>query len=303
MARIHVETIIRAPLDEVWDATQDHRRHARWDVRFGRIDPVPGSVPAAFTYATAVLPGVEIAGHGVHSGERRQADGSATSALRFGSADPRSLIRDGSGYWRYVPVSGGVRFLTGYAYRTRWGRTGRLVDLVFGPVFGWATAWSFDRLRLWLDHGVSPESARRRALAELSSRAALIAAAVTFDGRPLVVLLALGLALGVPPHRHTPAARRCRRRPTKADPFDRRAPLESRVGLDSGGPLESRAGFDSGGPLESRAGFDSGGPLESRAGLDSGGPLESRRGSGSRGPRGRREPLMMSGPAGEGDPR
>ncbi|WP_308285500.1 hypothetical protein [Actinoplanes hulinensis] len=228
MARVYVETIISAPLEEVWAATQDHRRHARWDVRFGRIDPVPGSVPEAFTYATAVLPGVEIAGHGEHSGERRQADGSATSALRFGSADPRSPIRDGSGYWRYVPVPGGVRFLTGYAYRTRWGRTGRLVDLVFGPVFGWATAWSFDRLRLWLEHGVSPESARRRALAELSARAALVTAAVTFDGRPLVVLIALGLALGVPPHRHTPAARRCRRRPGKSDPLDSRVPLGSR---------------------------------------------------------------------------
>ncbi|MBB4751499.1 hypothetical protein [Actinoplanes lobatus] len=279
MARIYVETIIRAPLDEVWAATQDHRRHARWDVRFGRIDPVPGSVPAAFTYATAVLPGVEIAGHGVHSGERRQADGSATSALRFGSADPRSPIRDGAGYWRYVPVPGGVRFLTGYAYRTRWGRTGRLVDLVFGPAFGWATAWSFDRLRLWLEHGVSPESARRRALAELLARAAPVAAAVTFDGRPLAVLLTLGLALGVPPHRHTPAARRCRRRPGKSDPPEMRAPLESRHGHESGAPLESRRGHESGGPLESRRG------LESNC------------------PRGHSEPLVTGGLPGAGDPR
>ncbi|WP_198171344.1 SRPBCC family protein [Actinoplanes awajinensis] len=217
MARIYVETIIAAPMERIWAATQDHRQHPRWDARFGRIDPVPGSEPAAFTYATAVLPGVEIAGYGVHSGERQRDGGEAVSSLRFGSADRRSPIREGAGYWRYVPVAGGVRFLTGYAYRTRWGRAGRLVDLAFGPVFGWATAWSFDRLRLWLEHGVTPERARRNAVVECLLRAALVAAAPA-AGRPLLVLVAAGLAIGFPPYRKTPAARRCRRRPGKDGP-------------------------------------------------------------------------------------
>ncbi len=44
------------------------------------------------------------------------------SALRFWSHDPRSLILEGSGYWRYVPSVDGVRFLTSYDYRTRFGR-------------------------------------------------------------------------------------------------------------------------------------------------------------------------------------
>jgi hypothetical protein len=217
VARIYVETTIGVPLDQVWDLTQDHRRHSRWDLRFGRIDPVAGTGPAAFTYATAVLPGVEIAGYGVHTGERRRPDGSAVSALRFGSADRRSPIREGSGYWRYVPTPGGVRFLTGYAYRTRWGRAGRLVDLAFGPVFGWATAWSFDRLRLWLEHRVPPERARRNAVLDLLARAALVGGAAWLDGRWPVVATAAVLALGVPPHPHTPAARRCRRRPAQGD--------------------------------------------------------------------------------------
>ncbi|AEV84852.1 hypothetical protein ACWT_3828 [Actinoplanes sp. SE50] len=217
MARIYVETTIAASMDRVWLATQDHRQHPRWDARFGRIDPVPGSTPAAFTYATAVLPGVEIAGYGVHSGERQQAGG-AVSALRFGSADRRSPIQEGSGYWRYVPVPGGVRFLTGYTYRTRWGRAGRLVDLVFGPTFGWATAWSFDRLRLWLEHGITPERARLYTALELVLRAALVATAGLLDGRPAVVLVAALLAIGLPPHPHTPAARRCRRRPEQENP-------------------------------------------------------------------------------------
>jgi hypothetical protein len=216
VAKVYVETVIAAPLDRVWAATQDHRQHTRWDARFGRIDPVPGATPAAFTYATAILPGVEIAGYGMHAGARSR-PGGATSTLRFGSTDPRSPIKEGSGYWRYDAVPGGVRFLTGFAYRTRWGRAGRLIDSVFGPMFGWATAWSFDRLRLWLEHGISPERARLHAVAELLLRAALVAVAVAVDGRPLTVMVAAGMALGVPPHPHTPAARRCRRNPEKDD--------------------------------------------------------------------------------------
>jgi hypothetical protein len=77
--------------------------------------------------------------------------------LRFASADPLSLISAGAGFWRYTPVPGGVRFVTGFDYGTRWGRFGRRADRVFRPVFGWMTAWSFDRLRLWLETGTPPE--------------------------------------------------------------------------------------------------------------------------------------------------
>jgi hypothetical protein len=58
-----------------------------------------------------------------------------------------------------------VRFVTGYDYEPRWGAFGRLVDRVaFRPLIGWATAWSFDRLRLWIERGVQPEQAARQAL-------------------------------------------------------------------------------------------------------------------------------------------
>ncbi len=76
------------------------------------------------------------------------------------------LSLTGAGYWRYVPTNDGVRFLTRYDYRTRWGRLGERVDrLVFRPLFGWATAWSFDRLRLWLEDGTPPERSRDQAIA------------------------------------------------------------------------------------------------------------------------------------------
>lgn len=165
---IYVERFIRTDLDELWRRTQDPAEHERWDLRFTRISylerPHPDE-PQRFEYATRVLPGVVIRGVGETAGERRRPDGSATSALRFWAEDPRSLVRDGSGYWRYTPDGDGVRFITGYDYRTRFGTLGRVVDrMLFRPVMGWATAWSFDRLALWLEEDVPPEGAVRRAI-------------------------------------------------------------------------------------------------------------------------------------------
>ena len=205
--RIYVETLIRARLGEVWDHTVDPRRHERWDVRFTRIDHQDEQ---RFRYRTTVLPGVHIDGFGVTTQHRERPDHSAISVLRFGTDDRRSLIAHGGGYWRYVPVPGGVRFLTAYDYRPRWGRPGRLADRAFRPVFGWATAWSFDRLRLWLEHGVSPAATRWCWLAEMTVRAGLIGSARWFGPAPVL------LALALPPSRWTPAARRCRRVPPAA---------------------------------------------------------------------------------------
>lgn len=44
---------------------------------------------------------------------------------------------------------------------------------------GWATAWSFDRLRLWLERDISPERARANWLAELAVRALLFTGCLT----------------------------------------------------------------------------------------------------------------------------
>lgn len=173
---IYVETRIRAPMDRVWDATQEPAHHQRWDVRFGSITYLPAGdgEPQRFTYATTLVPGVTVAGTGETLGDRDRPDGTRWSGLRFWAADRRSIIDAGAGYWRYIPTGDGVRFLTRYDYRPRWGRTGEVVDRwVFRPVFGWATAWSFDRLRLWLDEGIPPERARNRAIAHAAASGAL----------------------------------------------------------------------------------------------------------------------------------
>ena len=165
---IYVEILIRAPMEALWAHTQTPELHERWDLRFSEIDYLPkesDTDPQRFRYATRIGLGFEVAGEGESVGERDLADGSRSSALKFSSADPRSIIREGAGYWKYIPTPEGIRFLTGYDYRTRFGVVGALFDrLVFRPLMGWATAWSFDRLRLWLEDGVDPTQAMRQSL-------------------------------------------------------------------------------------------------------------------------------------------
>src|SRR4029077_19600888 len=81
------------------------------------------------------------------------------------SEDRRSLIRSGSGYWKYEQVKDEGRFIPGYDYGVCGGVIGRTFDrLVFRPLMGWATAWSFDRLRLWIEADVEPHRAARKTL-------------------------------------------------------------------------------------------------------------------------------------------
>ncbi|PZE32949.1 SRPBCC family protein [Curtobacterium sp. MCPF17_031] len=140
----------------MWAATQDTRQHVRWDVRFSEIVPEPADTDGAarFTYVRrSALHDVH--GTGISIGERLRDDGTRTSALRFATDDRLSPIRTGRGYWRYVPTDDGrTRFITGYDYDSGWGP----LDLVVRPLLGWATAWSFDRLRVWLEGGDEPEA-------------------------------------------------------------------------------------------------------------------------------------------------
>ncbi|MFF3640520.1 hypothetical protein [Streptomyces sp. NPDC002564] len=213
---LYIEARIHAELDDLWARTQEPGAHQRWDLRFTAIDYLPcqEGEPQHFRYATRVLPFLTVAGTGVSAGEKRRPDGTRTSALRFASPHPLSLLAEGSGYWRYVPGEDGIRFVTGYDYLPRWGRLGRLADRVlFRPLMGWATAWSFDRLRLWLERGITPERARWHAIAEAVARLLCVAAAVTFV--PLLALATAALMLVLPPLPTTPAARRCLRTPPK----------------------------------------------------------------------------------------
>ena len=174
---IYVEIPIRAGVDQIWHLTQEPELHQRWDLRFSRIRYLPPeslAEPQRFLYETRLGFGLSIKGTGESIGHRALDSGESTSSLKFASEDPKSLIRHGSGYWRYVPVENGLRFLTWYDYQVRFGVLGRLVDrLAFRPLIGWATAWSFDRLRLWAEAGQLPESSMALAVIHAMARITL----------------------------------------------------------------------------------------------------------------------------------
>ena len=165
---IFVETDMAVELGSLWARTQDPAMHQRWDLRFNDIayaaTPEAGE-PQRFSYGTRLGLGLAIRGGGETIAERDRADGGRVSVLRFWSASRLSLIREGRGFWSYTPTADGIRFRTVYDYETRFGALGRLVDrIAFRPLIGWATAWSFDRLRLWLERGIDPGSSGRLAL-------------------------------------------------------------------------------------------------------------------------------------------
>lgn len=154
---MYVETLVRAPIERVWELTQDPALHSRWDLRFTRITPLDGALESGgyrFRYERRI-PLHTIVGTGTSLGEREAANGTRTSALRFDTDDRLSPLGAGRGYWRYTPVEGGTLFVTGFDYAPGWGA---LVDrLVMRRIVGWMTAWSFDRLRIWAETGDEPE--------------------------------------------------------------------------------------------------------------------------------------------------
>lgn len=175
---IYVEAKIQADLDELWEKTQTPELHEQWDLRFTAIEYLPHdeatSKPQRFLYSTRLGFGLAIKGEGETAGSQDDSRGRRTSSLRFWSDDPKSLIREGAGYWQYIPVEGGIRFITGYDYGTRFGWLGRILDkLAFRPLMGWATAWSFDRLRLWIEKGIDPAVSMQRMMIHALSRIAV----------------------------------------------------------------------------------------------------------------------------------
>jgi hypothetical protein len=176
-APIYVEIRVRAPMSELWHHTQTPDIHSRWDLRFTAIDYLPRSNPSEpqrFRYTTRIGPWA-IAGEGETVGNQERPE-RHTSALQFGSDDRKSIIKQGSGYWQYIQTDDGIRFLTQYSYELRWGTFGSWVDrLVFRRLISWATAWSFDRLRLWLERDLDPAVTMRNSAIHATARCSLAA--------------------------------------------------------------------------------------------------------------------------------
>lgn len=175
---LYIGIRIASDPDTLWNLTQSPELHERWDLRFSTIEYLPKPDPDApqrFRYATRIGLGLTVEGWG-ESVAARVSDAERTSSLRFGSKSPISLIRAGSGYWKYTQRGEAMDFETGYDYRTRFGPAGRLFDrVVFRPLMGWATAWSFDRLRLWIERGIDPTLSAQRAVTHAAARVGLAA--------------------------------------------------------------------------------------------------------------------------------
>jgi len=170
--KLTAETLIKSDRDTVWRLSQTPHLHARWDLRFTDIEYLPresAAEPQRFRYATRIGFGFAVKGWGETVGEPE----SSTSALRFGSTDAKSIIREGTGSWTYSDQAGTVRFSTVYDYEVRHGWFGRVLDLLFRPLMIWATRWSFDRLRIWIEEGVQPETSFRLWLLKVVARWAL----------------------------------------------------------------------------------------------------------------------------------
>jgi DoxX-like family len=157
---IYVEIPINAPVEKVWEMSQDPHLHEQWDLRFTSITYLPKTSdddPQSFRYETK-YGFIKVAGWGESVGTHHKKDGSKTSSLHFGTDQKISPIREGRGYWRYIPTEKGTTFLTQYGYDVRYGGFGRLIDSVFRPLMGWATALSFDVLKQWIEKGEQPRS-------------------------------------------------------------------------------------------------------------------------------------------------
>lgn len=164
---IYVELDIKTDMDKLWTLTQKPELHQQWDLRFSEIHYVPeaDSDIQRFLYKTRIGFGLEVTGAGATKTAVHPKTGKRISVLRFGSDQRSSLIREGSGYWKYADKGSGViSFSTQYDYKTRFGLAGAWFDrLLFRPLFGLATAWSFDVLRLWAEKDIPPSATIRKA--------------------------------------------------------------------------------------------------------------------------------------------
>ncbi|NBD23390.1 DoxX-like family protein [Paenibacillus glycinis] len=182
---IYVETVIRTDMDRLWLHTQHPELHRQWDVRFTDIHYHPRQKEdgtQTFTYRTQIGFGLRISGTGETRTKISAIRNERLSTLSFGSEQPQSLISRGAGYWKYTRLHEfdeegeppTIRFATRYDYRTRFGWAGLLFDRwLFRPVFGYATAWSFDLLRIWLEAGIPPRILIRQAVVHYACAAAL----------------------------------------------------------------------------------------------------------------------------------
>ncbi len=122
--KIVVEALIPAPVELVWERTQEPAQHVAWDIRFTHIsyrEEVDARGFRVLDYRTDVAFGIAVAGIGryLHSTPLEH------STFEFDSDDWKSIIRNGRGVWIYESRPEGTFFKTVYDYDWRYGVLGR----------------------------------------------------------------------------------------------------------------------------------------------------------------------------------
>ncbi|QSQ11937.1 SRPBCC family protein [Myxococcus landrumensis] len=149
LQRIVVEVLIPAPVETVWERTQDPELHTAWDIRFTSIRALPEQDARGFhllDYRTHLGFGLEVIGWGRYLASNLH----QRSIFEFGADDWRSLILRGRGLWLYERRPEGTFFKTVFDYETRHGVLGEMVDAVlFRPLLRLGTEWGFETLRRW----------------------------------------------------------------------------------------------------------------------------------------------------------
>ncbi len=162
--KIVVEAIIPAPVETVWERTQEPDLHTAWDIRFTHIAYLDEKDERGFNlmdYRTDVVFGIEVQGIGRYLQSRPPHH----STFEFESADWKSIITLGRGIWQYEPCIEGTYFKTVYDYGVRYGFLGRAIDrLLFRHLLRLSTEWGFETLRQWCAGEASALAKRRNRL-------------------------------------------------------------------------------------------------------------------------------------------
>ncbi len=168
---VYVELYINAKFSDLWEYTQNPEKQQQWDLRFSEITPISQEDETngqLLEYRKNIAPGVNVIGRGKAKEARFEETGENSHTLTFWSDQLFSPIKSGSGLWIYGLNDSGFHFKTWFDYQTRFGLFGRFLDtILFRPLLGWATAWSFDCLRLWLEKNIHPKTSLRLYLAHM----------------------------------------------------------------------------------------------------------------------------------------
>ncbi|TYS28585.1 hypothetical protein [Bacillus pumilus] len=165
---VYVETTIHAPIEKVWEYTQNPKLHEQWDLRFSTIsfNEPQNEQPQSFLYEKHLGFGLSVTGTGAYRTRIMDERNERASSLKFKSSHPLSFIKEGGGYWKYMKTSDHIVFQTQFDYETKEGKGWAWADrILFRPMIGCMTAFSFGALKVWLEKGTHPRLLLERTLA------------------------------------------------------------------------------------------------------------------------------------------